>query len=93
MKKEDYEPIDETNLLYSEEEVVCLPRNALLLMKCRSVPSRIPRLGKDMRCKSAPLGMASIVIEEHGKRESEGEDNGSEEVEIEDEDGAQVCVM
>lgn len=93
VKKEDYEPIDETKLLYSEEEVVCPPRNALLLMKCRSVPSRIPRLGKDMRCKSAPLGMASIVIEEHGKRESEGEDNGSEEVEIEDEDGAQVCVM
>lgn len=95
VKKGDCVPIDETRLLYSEEEeeVVCPPRNALLLMKCRSVPSRIPRLGKDMRCKSAPLGMASMVIEEQGRRESVEEDDGSEEVEIEDEDGAQGCVM
>lgn len=96
VKTEDCVQIDETRLLYSEEEeeeVVCPPRNALLLMKCRSVPSTIPRLGKDMRCKSAPLGMASMVIEEQGKRESEEEDGDSEEVEIEDEDGAQGCVM
>lgn len=94
VKKGDCVPIDETRLLYSEEEeVVCPPRNALLLMKCRSVPSRIPPLGKDMRCKSAPLGMASMVIEEQGRRESVEEDDGSEEAEIENEDGGQGCVM
>ncbi|KAH9293631.1 hypothetical protein KI387_041161 [Taxus chinensis] len=65
-----------------DEEIVsvCPPKNALLLMRCRSDPLRMSPLDNERGCKSEPMRMSCTI------RHSGDEDEYEDEYEYEDRD-------
>ncbi|GLJ26388.1 hypothetical protein SUGI_0508670 [Cryptomeria japonica] len=68
--------ISEDEMQVDEDVVpVCPPKNALLLMRCRSDPLRISALDNDRGCKSEPRRMACTVSDQdESEDETDGED-------------------
>eukprot|EP01018_Ginkgo_biloba_P015853 Gb_38221 [translate_table: standard] len=71
---------DEIKMTIAEEEIATPPRNALLLMRCRSVPLRVAcrseplrrlSLDSEMRCGSEAFGISSLGIDEEVEEEFE----------------------